>query len=179
MRHLSLALAVALMAACGSPNPGQNDSSTMVETDSGNPAVDASQPVDTNVSNDVPVIPEDRPVVMNDAGTPPEDVQPMHDPCWMELCGNVLVINMDGTTSGSFINCPPSTNNIGFSLLSCLGTCSGDSCTCNVEDSEGNISAIIANDRTGSVCSPEFTVTLMRNSMPMTRTSGIVRIRTM
>ena len=177
MRHLiSLALAVALMAACGSPDPGQNDSAT-TGNDSGNPAVDASQPVDAAVDNDVPVTPEDRPVG-NDAGTPPEDVQPMHDPCWQELCGNVLVINMDGTTNTALINCPPGSSQIGLNPLRCVATCNGDGCTCDIED-EVNIAAIVTNERSGSVCGPEFTVTLTQNGMPMTRTSGIVRIRTM
>jgi predicted small lipoprotein YifL len=193
LRSFLLALAVALVAACGLDGSNlvgpREDSGKSVTEDRRDPA-DDSQPDSTPTPDAViaeDVRPStDNPVVIIDAGTDggedasaaPVDNGMMSSPCWEALCGQVLVINIDGTTRESMVNCPPGATEIGLNPLSCVARCNGDGCSCQLEDSE-NITAVVMNNRESGACGTEFSVNLMRDGMIMPRTSGISRIRPM
>lgn len=144
MKNWMLALAVALMAACGSPDPvGQNDSSVTPSPDSGTPAPDVGQPdsstpmVDAAVGNDVPVVPTDSPSpedVQRDADMVIAGVGPMITTgpfrCGPQLCRDQVVT---GSTEPRRVTCnsgvtEANLTSLGFTSGDGWATCRGNSC---------------------------------------------------
>ncbi len=169
MKSFLLALiAAALMVACGSPNPGSNDTSVTGRSDASQS--DTSTPVDAAVvDNDTPAT-EDRPIVTNDTGET--------ENCWAQACGSQDVYSMDGShRDGISLSCDMASQRISLSPagLACIANGNGDTFECMLDDTDG-ISVRGENIRENGHCGPTSRLTYFRNGQQMTLTSGIERL---